>query len=46
MKTTKTINLKHRPKGKPELTDFDFTTSEIPELNGSLRISVKTRMVF
>lgn len=33
MKTTKTINLKNRPKGKPELTDFDFTTSKIPELN-------------
>ncbi len=33
MKTTKTINLRNRPKGKPELTDFDFTTSEIPELH-------------
>ncbi len=32
MKTTRTINLKNRPIGKPELTDFDFTTSEIPEL--------------
>jgi len=32
MKTTKTIHLKNRPTGKPELTDFDFTTSEIPEL--------------
>lgn len=33
MKTTKTINLKNRPNGKPELTDFNFTSSEIPELN-------------
>ncbi len=32
MKTTKTIHLKNRPEGKPELTDFDFTSSEIPEL--------------
>jgi hypothetical protein len=32
MSTTKTINLKNRPAGKPELTDFDFTTSEISEL--------------
>ncbi|RKS42813.1 hypothetical protein BC962_3100 [Gillisia mitskevichiae] len=32
MSTTKTINLKHRPAGKPELTDFDFTTSEVSEL--------------
>ncbi len=32
MKTTRTINLKSRPTGKPELTNFDFTTSEIPEL--------------
>lgn len=42
MKTTKTINLKNRPKGKPELTDFDFTTSEIPELNeGEILLSSK-----
>ncbi|SDG39514.1 NADP-dependent oxidoreductase [Psychroflexus sediminis] len=32
MNTTKTINLKNRPKGKPELSDFDFTTSEVSEL--------------
>lgn len=32
MNTTRTINLKNRPTGKPELKDFDFTTSEIPEL--------------
>lgn len=32
MKTTRTINLKSRPKGMPKLTDFDITTSEIPEL--------------
>jgi len=32
MSNTKTINLKTRPKGKPTLSDFDFTTSEIPEL--------------
>jgi NADPH-dependent curcumin reductase CurA len=42
MKTTKTINLKNRPKGKPELTDFDFTTSEIPKLNeGEILLSSK-----
>ncbi len=33
MNATRTITLKNRPVGKPELTDFDFTTSEIPELN-------------
>ncbi|WP_026839738.1 NADP-dependent oxidoreductase [Gillisia sp. JM1] len=32
MSTTKTINLKNRPAGKPDLKDFDFTTSEISEL--------------
>lgn len=32
MNTTKTINLKSRPKGTPALTDFDFTTSENSEL--------------
>jgi hypothetical protein len=32
MSTTKTINLKNRPKGKPEVSDFDFTTSDILEL--------------
>lgn len=31
MKTTKTINLKNRPTGKPALTDFEITTSEITE---------------
>lgn len=42
MKTTKTINLKKRPTGKPELTDFDFTTSKIPELNeGEVLLSSK-----
>lgn len=32
MSTTKTINLKNRPTGKPNLKDFDFTTSEYSEL--------------
>lgn len=32
MSTTKTINLKNRPKGKPELSDFEFTTSEVSEV--------------
>lgn len=32
MQTTRTIILKKRPTGMPALTDFDFTTSEIPEL--------------
>jgi len=32
MGTTKTINLKKRPTGTPSLSDFDFTTSDIPEL--------------
>jgi NADPH-dependent curcumin reductase CurA len=32
MTTTRTINLKNRPTGRPELTDFDFSTTEIPEL--------------
>jgi NADPH-dependent curcumin reductase CurA len=42
MKTTRTINLKSRPAGKPELTDFDFTTSEIPELKeGEVLLSAK-----
>ena len=42
MKTTRTINLKNRPKGRPELTDFDFTTSEIPELQeGEVLLSSK-----
>ncbi|MFV8225637.1 NADP-dependent oxidoreductase [Christiangramia aquimixticola] len=29
---TRTINLKNRPTGKPGLEDFDFTSSEVPEL--------------
>lgn len=42
MKTTRTINLKNRPKGRPELTDFDFSTSEIPELQeGEVLLSSK-----
>jgi NADPH-dependent curcumin reductase CurA len=42
MNTTRTINLKSRPKGKPELADFDFTTSEIPELQeGEVLLSSK-----
>lgn len=32
MSTTKTINLKNRPHGKPQLSDFEFTTSEVPEV--------------
>jgi len=42
MSTTKTINLKNRPSGKPELTDFEFTTSEIAELQqGEVLLSTK-----
>jgi hypothetical protein len=42
MNTTRTINLKNRPKGKPELTDFDFNTSEIPKLKeGDVLLSTK-----
>jgi len=42
MTTTRTINLKSRPKGKPELTDFDFSTSEIAELQeGEVLLSSK-----
>jgi NADPH-dependent curcumin reductase CurA len=42
MKTTRTINLKNRPKGIPELTDFDFTTSETPVLQeGDVLLSSK-----
>ena len=42
MKTTRTINLKNRPKGRPVLTDFDFSTSEIPELmEGEVLLSSK-----
>jgi len=42
MNTTRTINLKNRPKGKPELTDFEFSTTEIPELEeGEILLSTK-----
>ncbi|MFO7743818.1 MAG: NADP-dependent oxidoreductase [Psychroflexus sp.] len=44
MSTTKTITLKKRPKGKPELSDFDFTTSEVPELKDG-EILLKTTYV-
>lgn len=44
MSTTKTINLKNRPQGKPELTDFELTTSEIPELKDG-EVLVKTKYV-
>ena len=32
MKKTKAIYLKNRPEGKPKLTDFYFTSSEVPGL--------------
>ena len=32
MNTTKTINLKNRPEGTPDLTDFEFTNSTIADL--------------
>ena len=32
MSTTRTINLKNRPTGRPDLNDFEFTTTEIPKL--------------
>jgi NADPH-dependent curcumin reductase CurA len=32
MDTTKTITLKKRPVGRPELSDFDFVNSELPGL--------------
>ena len=42
MSTTRTINLKSRPTGKPTLKDFDFTTSAIPELKeGEVLLSTK-----
>lgn len=42
MTTTKTINLKNRPKGSPSVKDFDFTTAEIPELKeGEVLLSTK-----
>jgi len=33
MSTTKTINLKDRPNGKLELNNFEFTTTEVSEIN-------------
>ncbi|PRZ01872.1 hypothetical protein BY457_102280 [Marinilabilia salmonicolor] len=44
MNTTRTITLKNRPTGKPELTDFGFTTSEIPELKEG-EVLVRARYV-
>ncbi|MFB9056932.1 NADP-dependent oxidoreductase [Mariniflexile ostreae] len=42
MNTTKTIHLKSRPEGKPELKDFDFTTSQLPTLQeGELLLQTK-----
>lgn len=42
MKTTRTINLKNRPIGKPGLSDFEMTTSEIPDLkDGEVLLSTK-----
>jgi len=44
MNTTRTINLKKRPVGKPELADFEFTTSEIPELQEG-EVMLRTKYV-
>ncbi len=44
MRTTRTINLKNRPKGTPELADFEFTTTEIPELKDG-EVLLKTKYV-
>ena len=42
MKTTRSINLKNRPKGKSELAGFEFSTTEIPELQeGEILLSTK-----
>lgn len=42
MNTTKTINLKNRPKGKPQLNDFDISTLEIPQLEeGEIMLNTK-----
>jgi len=42
MSTTKTINLKNRPNGKPVLADFDIVSSEITELKeGEVLLSSK-----
>ncbi|SMG51888.1 hypothetical protein SAMN05661096_03835 [Marivirga sericea] len=42
MNSTKTINLQSRPSGQPKLADFDFSTSEVPELGqGELLLGTK-----
>jgi NADPH-dependent curcumin reductase CurA len=42
MKTTRTINLNNRPTGKPELNDFDLTSTKIPDLEeGEILLSAK-----
>ncbi|MCX7544713.1 NADP-dependent oxidoreductase [Marinicella gelatinilytica] len=42
MQTTKTINLKSRPVGKPTLSDFEFTTSEVLKLkDGEVLLSTR-----
>lgn len=42
MQTTKTINLKSRPVGKPTMSDFEFTTSEVPKLkDGEVLLSTR-----
>lgn len=42
MSTTKTIHLKNRPKGKPELDDFEFTTTDLSDLKeGEVLLSSK-----
>jgi len=42
MTETKTINLKNRPNGIPDLQDFEFTTTEVPELKvGEVLLSSK-----
>ena len=44
MSTTKTINLKKRPVGKPELNDFEFKTNEVSELKEG-EVLLKTEYV-
>lgn len=44
MKTTQTINLKSRPVGAPTSSDFEFSTTEVPEL-GNNEVLVATRYV-
>ncbi len=42
MRTTKTILLKSRPEGKPQITNFEFTTSDVPELKeGEVLLATK-----